>query len=55
MSLLAKSRTAVLSRLSTAYAPALLDQHKVGTMIALFFGVIAVMFWNYFGQPLLDL
>ncbi len=39
--------TAALSRLSTAYAPALLDQHKVGTMIALFFGVIAVMFWNY--------
>ena len=33
--------------LSADYAPALLDQHKIGTMIALFFGVIAVMFWNF--------
>ena len=40
------SRT-VLSQLGEDYAPALLDQHKVGTMIALFFGVIAVMFWNF--------
>ena len=39
--------TAALSRLGVNYAPALLNQHKVGTMIALFFGVIAVMFWNY--------
>ncbi len=39
--------TSVLSQLSTDYAPALLDQHKIGTMVALFFGVIAVMFWNF--------
>ena len=39
--------TSVLSQLSAEYAPALLDQHKVGTMIALFFGVIMVMFWNF--------
>ena len=39
--------TEVLSRLSADYGPALLDQHKIGTMIALFFGVIAVMFWNF--------
>ncbi len=39
--------TAVLSTVNADYAPALLDQHKVGTMIALFFGVIVVMFWNF--------
>lgn len=39
--------TDLLSLLSVDYVPALLDQHKIGTMIALFFGVIAVMFWNF--------
>ena len=39
--------TVVLSSLNAGYAPALLDQHKLGTMIALFFGVIVVMFWNF--------
>lgn len=39
--------TEILSRLSADYLPSLLDQHKIGTMIALFFGVIAVMFWNF--------
>jgi putative flippase GtrA len=37
----------VLSLLGADSMPALLDQHKIGTMIALFFGVIAVMFWNF--------
>ena len=39
--------TTVFTSINADYAPALLDQHKVGTMIALFFGVIAVMFWNF--------
>lgn len=39
--------TTAIASLNSNYAPALLDQHKVGTMIALFFGVIAVMFWNF--------
>jgi len=29
------------------YAPALLDQNKLGTMLALFFGVIVVTAWNF--------
>lgn len=36
-----------LSSLGADSIPALLDQHKIGTMVALFFGVIAVMFWNF--------
>ena len=39
--------TALLQAIDSAYAPALLEQHKVGTMVALFFGVIVVMFWNF--------
>ena len=39
--------TSLFSRFNSDYLPALLDQHKIGTMIALFFGVIAVMFWNF--------
>ncbi len=39
--------TVFVSSLNVDYAPALLDQHKLGTMIALFFGVIVVMFWNF--------
>ncbi|MYD11386.1 MAG: GtrA family protein [Chloroflexi bacterium] len=39
--------TSILSQLGPDYAPALIDQHKIGAMIALFFGVIAVMFWNF--------
>lgn len=37
----------ILSSLNDDYVPVLLEQHKVGTMIALFFGVIVVMFWNF--------
>lgn len=44
---LGRFSTAVLSQIGADYAPALVDQHKIGTMIALFFGVIAVMFWNF--------
>ncbi len=39
--------TTVFSSFDSAYAPALLDQHKIGTVVALFFGVIVVMFWNF--------
>ena len=39
--------TTILRGLTTDYAPALLDQHKLGTMIALFFGVIVVTAWNF--------
>lgn len=39
--------TALLVMLSPDYAPALLERHKLGTMVALFFGVIVVMFWNF--------
>ena len=39
--------TSILSQLGAGYAPVLLDQHKIGAIIALFFGVIAVTFWNF--------
>ena len=39
--------TVLISSLDADYAPALLDQHKLGTMVALLFGVIVVMFWNF--------
>lgn len=39
--------TSILLQINADYSPALLDQHKIGTMIALFFGVIVVMFWNF--------
>ncbi len=39
--------TTVFTSINANYAPALIDQHKVGTMVALFFGVIVVMFWNF--------
>ena len=39
--------TALLAAVSPDYAPSLLEQHKLGTMVALFFGVIVVMFWNF--------
>lgn len=39
--------TNILSQLGSDYAPALIDQHKFGAMVALFFGVVAVMFWNF--------
>ena len=39
--------TTVIHGISGDYAPALLDQHKLGTMIALFFGVIVVTAWNF--------
>ncbi len=44
---LGRISTTFLSQLGAGYAPALVDQHKIGAMIALFFGVIAVMFWNF--------
>ena len=39
--------TTVIRGLNADYAPALLDQHKLGTMIALFIGVIVVTAWNF--------
>ena len=39
--------TALIGSLDAAYAPALIDQHKLGTMVALFFGVIVVTAWNF--------
>ena len=39
--------TTVIAMFRQDYAPALLDQHKLGTMIALLFGVLAVMIWNF--------
>ncbi len=39
--------TSLVQMLNAAYAPALLDQNKLGTMLALFFGVIVVTAWNF--------
>ena len=39
--------TSVLQSVSADYAPTLLDQDKLGTMVALLFGVIVVMLWNF--------
>lgn len=44
---LGRLSTELLANVDAGYAPALLDQHKVGTMVALFFGVIVVMIWNF--------
>ena len=39
--------TTLIQVLHADYAPALLDQNKLGTMLALFFGVIVVTAWNF--------
>ncbi len=39
--------TTFIQMLQADYAPALLDQNKLGTMLALFFGVIVVTAWNF--------
>ena len=39
--------TSLLQALLPAYSPSPLDQQKLGTMIAMFIGVIIVMFWNF--------
>ncbi|MCY4464356.1 MAG: GtrA family protein [Chloroflexi bacterium] len=39
--------TTLIQMLQADYAPALLDQNKLGTMLALFFGVIVVTAWNF--------
>lgn len=39
--------TQFIQMLNAEYAPALLDQNKIGTMVALFFGVIVVTAWNF--------
>ena len=39
--------TAVLQAAFVDYAPALIDQNKLGTTIALVFGVLIVMIWNF--------
>ncbi len=44
---LAALSTTVLRNFSPDYAPELVDEHKLGTLIALFFGVIVVMLWNF--------
>ncbi len=44
---LAGISTTILLIFFPDYQPNLLDKHKLGTMIALFFGVIVVMFWNF--------
>ena len=39
--------TSLISAILTGYQPGLLEEHKLGTMIAQFIGVIVVMFWNF--------
>ncbi len=39
--------TAALQGLRSDYAPNLIDQNKLGTTIALIFGVLIVMIWNF--------
>ncbi len=39
--------TSVIQAFHLGYAPELLDQHKLGTMIALIIGVVVVMIWNF--------
>jgi len=39
--------TAFIRQFNADYAPTLLDQHKLGTMVALIFGVVVVMLWNF--------
>ena len=44
---LGEQSTAVIQRLDSGYSPQLLDQNNLGTLIALCFGVVIVMFWNF--------
>ena len=39
--------TSVIGALLADYQPALLDEHKLGTMLAQFIGVIVIMVWNF--------
>ena len=39
--------TTVLQGATSGYAPALIDQNKLGTTIGLVFGVLIVMIWNF--------
>ena len=39
--------TSLVQVVFPAYSPSSLDQQKLGTMIAMFIGVIIVMFWNF--------
>ena len=39
--------TAALQIAFPTYSPSLLDEQKLGTMVAQFIGVIVVMFWNF--------
>lgn len=39
--------TSLVQAVFPAYSPSSLDQRKLGTMIAMFIGVIIVMFWNF--------
>ncbi|MCY3833170.1 MAG: GtrA family protein [Chloroflexi bacterium] len=39
--------TSVLQTVAVDYAPELIDQNKLGTTIALVFGVLIVMIWNF--------
>ena len=47
--------TSLVQTALPAYHPSALDQRKLGTMIAMFIGVIIVMFLEFSGKPLLDL
>ena len=44
---LGKLSTTILQGAVADYAPQLLDQNKLGTTIALVFGVLIVMIWNF--------
>ena len=44
---LGEMSTEFIKMLNADYAPALLDQNKLGTMLALFVGVIVVTAWNF--------
>ena len=44
---LGEMSTTLIRAVNADYAPALIDQHKLGTMVALFFGVIVVTAWNF--------
>ena len=44
---LGEQSTSVIQSLDAGYSPQLLDQNNLGTLIALCFGVVIVMFWNF--------
>ncbi|MCY3796593.1 MAG: GtrA family protein [Chloroflexi bacterium] len=45
--LLGQLSTTALQSMLSDYAPSLIDQNKLGTNIALVFGVLIVMIWNF--------